>query len=324
MQDSLGRNITYLRISVTDRCNLRCRYCMPRGGVELTDHREILSLEEMSRLVNVGSELGISRVRITGGEPLVRRGLLQLVKDIAANSSIKDLSLTTNGTHLARMAPDLKAAGLQRVNISLDTIDPEKYRYITGGGELQPVLDAIKISLEIGFSPVKINTVLIKDFNDTEVDQFVSWAIKEPVHIRFIEFMPVGDLEFWDHSRWIPSEDILERLVKQYQLEPTDKLVGAGPASVYRPAGGKGTIGFITPLSNHFCHDCNRLRLTAQGMLLGCLHGSEGVDLKGPMREGASDTELKQLFLQAVAMKPRGHHLQQGWGKESTMSQIGG
>lgn len=324
MQDKLGREINYLRVSVTDRCNLRCRYCMPQGGVELTEHREILTLEEIGHLVDIGCALGINRVRITGGEPLVRRGLVNLVEHIAANPLVKDLSLTTNGTRLSAMAADLKQAGIQRVNISLDTLDAEKYRYITGGGELKEVLRAVDSSLQQGFSPVKINMVLIKDFNDDEIERFVDWAVDKPVHIRFIEFMPVGDLEFWNRSRWIPSADILEKLNNKYHLQPARGLIGAGPASVYHPAGAQGTVGFITPMSSHFCHTCNRLRLTAQGMLLGCLHGKEGVDLKEPMRQGADDAALKRLFEQAVSMKPRGHQMEQGWGKDSTMSQIGG
>jgi len=290
----------------------------------MTAHGEIITLEEMGKLVDIGSQLGISLVRITGGEPLVRRGLLQLVEHIAANPLVKDLSLTTNGVQLGKMAGDLKAAGLQRVNISLDTLDADRYRYITGGGDIKSVLEAVEASFAVGFNPVKINTVLIKDFNEDEVDRFVDWTVEEPVHIRFIEFMPVGDLDFWDRARWIPGAQILERLREKYQMEPTNNLVGAGPASVYRPAGGKGTIGFITPLSNHFCHECNRLRLTAQGMLLGCLHGREGVDLKGPLRQGADDETLKALFRQAITMKPRGHQMQAGWGQGRTVVRIRG
>jgi len=297
---------------------------MPQGGVELTEHREILTLEELGRLVDIGCALGINRVRITGGEPLVRRGITKLVEHIAMNPQVQDLSLTTNGTRLSAMAADLRRAGIQRVNISLDTLDADKYRYITGGGELKEVLEAVNSSLQQGFNPVKINMVLIKGFNDDEIERFVDWAVDKPVHVRFIEFMPVGDLEFWDHSRWIASADILDRLNDKYHLVATDGLIGAGPASVYRSAGGQGTVGFITPMSSHFCHSCNRLRLTAQGMLLGCLHGKEGVDLKEPLRQGADDDILKQLFEQAINMKPLGHQMEQGWGKDSTMSQIGG
>ncbi|MGE5379682.1 MAG: GTP 3',8-cyclase MoaA [Methylocystaceae bacterium] len=324
MQDSMGREISYLRVSVTDRCNLRCLYCMPQDGVELTEHQEILSLEELGRLVYIGSTLGIKRIRITGGEPLVRRGLVKLVENIAANRQIEDLSMTTNGTRLPEMAADLKGAGLQRVNISLDTLNADKYRYITGGGDIDQVLRAVRSSLEIGFNPVKVNVVMIKDFNDDEIDQFVNWAIQEPVHIRFIEFMPIGDLDFWNRSRLIASIDIINRLNTVYKLSPLNNLTGAGPARVYQSEGGQGSIGFITPMSSHFCDTCNRVRLTSQGMLLGCLHGRQGVDFKGPLRQGADDLVLQELFEKAISLKPKGHQMEQGWGKDSTMSQIGG
>lgn len=324
MQDNLGRKIEYLRVSVTDRCNLRCRYCIPEEGVPLTSHDEILSLEELGYIVDIGAELGIKRVRLTGGEPLMRRNLESLIAHIAANKRITDLALTTNGIRFSELALRLKEAGLRRVNISLDTLNENKYSYITRGGDLFKVLEAIECALANGFDPVKINTVVIAGFNDDEIMDLAGMAYRLPLHVRFIEFMPVGEHSFWDRERWIKSEDIKKELERNYELKPSYDIVGGGPASCYQLVGGRGTVGFISPLSNHFCHRCNRLRLTVQGMLLGCLHSEQGVDLKTPLRRGASAEEMKDLFLAAVRLKPGRHHLEEGRGQERNMSQIGG
>ncbi len=324
--DTYNRNINYLRISVTDRCNLRCRYCMPEEGIPKLEHESILSIEDIVRLVKVAVTVGIRKIRLTGGEPLVRKNIVQLIGRIHEIPEIDDIAITTNGILFADMAEELKAAGLDRVNFSLDTLTEEKFHYITRLGHVAGVKEAIFKALELGLEPVKINTVAIKGFNEDELLDFAQLAYDFPLHIRFIEFMPVGDLLFWEKDRMITSEQIREIIERRYPLSPTKLVKGSGPARYFQLAGGRGTVGFITPMSHKFCSECNRLRMTAEGKLRGCLYDKKEIDLKAALRNKSNDEELKQLFIKTIALKPSEHRMDEGWGKDNLrkMSQIGG
>lgn len=326
MFDRINRRIDYLRISITDRCNLRCVYCMPTGGVSATSHTEILSYEEALRIVRVAATLGISKVRLTGGEPLVRRGVAGFAHDLASIPGIQDLSLTTNGVLLAKMADELKAAGIARINVSLDSLDPERFRELTRGGELSVVLEGIHRAEELGFSPIKLNVVPIKGFNDDELESFAALTIDKPYHVRFIEFMPIGAREMWDDTRVVPTSEVMERISKLGALEPVANSGHDGPATLFRLPGGQGILGFISPVTDHFCGECNRLRLTADGKLRPCLFSESEIDLKTPMRAGCDDEELARLFVLALDVKPEGHNMAEGVKKsyKRTMSRIGG
>ena len=326
MIDTNGRNINYLRISITDRCNLRCRYCMPLQGVEKLDHDRILSLEEIARLVKVSAQLGIRKIRLTGGEPLVRRNICQLIGYIREIPEIDDIALTTNGVLFANIAEELQGSGLDRVNFSLDTLVAEKYRYITRQGNLDDATRAIKKALELKMEPVKINTVLIRGFNDNEVLDFADLAFNYPLHVRFIEFMPIGDLQFWNRDNIITSQEARDLIKQKYTLVEGKKVKGSGPAKYYNLEGGQGSLGFISPMSNHFCGECNRIRMTAEGKLRGCLYDKTETDLKLAIDHGASDEELRQLFLKTINTKPDKHNMNAGWGEENhrKMYQIGG
>ncbi len=320
--DSFGRSINYLRISVTDRCNLRCLYCMPPEGVPQMPHSEILSYEEIRTVVRVAAELGINRVRLTGGEPLVRAELPKLIKMISQVEGIEELSLTTNGTFLKKYVMELKQAGLSRVNVSLDTLKPDKFRYITRLGELKTVLEGIEAAKEAGFEPVKINTVVMRGINDDEILDFAKMTYKEGCHVRFIELMP-----FKGAAEFVPSIELRQHISLLGKLEPCAPITGNGPATYYCLAGAKGAIGFISPLTEtSFCSRCNRMRLTPDGKLRPCLLGEGEIDLKTPLRNNASMEELKSLILKAVASKPEHHHLEGGNIRpvNRKMSQIGG
>jgi cyclic pyranopterin phosphate synthase len=319
--DSFGRTINYLRISVTDRCNLRCIYCMPPEGVPQMPHSEILSYEEIRAVVQAAAELGIYKIRLTGGEPLVRVELPKLVRMLSQIEGIEELSLTTNGTVLKKYALELKQAGLSRVNVSLDTLNPDKFRYITRLGELQGVLEGIEAAKEAGFDPVKVNTVVMRGINDDEILDFARMTYEE-WHVRFIELMP-----FKGAAEFVPSIELRQHIGLLGKLEPCASVTGNGPAMYYRLAGAKGTIGFISPLTEtSFCSRCNRMRLTPDGKLRPCLLGEDEIDLKMPLRNNASIEELKRLILKAVASKPQRHHLEEGNVRpvNRKMSQIGG
>ncbi len=322
MQDRWQREISYLRISLTDRCNLRCRYCMPEDGVPALEHGEILRAEEIIRLVKIGAKLGIRQVRLTGGEPLVRRGLLELVAQLAEISEIEDLALTTNGTLLAEQAQALKKAGLKRVNISLDTLNPQKYRAITRNGELEQVYQGIKAAWQSQLRPLKINVVAIKGFNDDELTALAALTLKYPLEVRFIELMPLGVSGEWSKNRQIAAGEVKALLEKEMgALLPATSQSGVGPAKYYHWLEAPGRIGFITPITDHFCQRCNRLRLTAEGKLKPCLYSAETVDLKAALRSGANDQILEQLWQQALSLKPRQHSEKPS---QFFMSQIGG
>jgi cyclic pyranopterin phosphate synthase len=326
MFDAYNRNINYLRISITDRCNLRCRYCMPEEGIDKTVHNNILSFENITRLVRVATSVGIRKIRLTGGEPLVRKNITSLVGYISAIDTIDDIAITTNGMLFNDMADDLKAAGLDRVNFSLDTLQAGKFKYITRTGELDRVKKAIDKAMELNLNPVKINTVVIKGFNDDELLQFADLAYSYPLHIRFIEFMPIGDLLYWKKERVMTIAQIKEVISRKYHLESSGQVKGNGPAKYFSIQGGLGSIGFISPMSNHFCSECNRVRMTAEGKLRGCLYDKREIDLHEAIISGASDEELKKLFIKTINLKPSEHHMDQGWGTDNQrkMYQIGG
>lgn len=328
MKDNYLREINYLRVSVTDRCNLRCIYCMPAGGVEkVLPHDDILRNEELvSIIAAASSQAGIRKIRLTGGEPLVRKGLVDLVAAINDIPGIDDIALTTNGVLLPAMGRELKEAGLQRVNISLDTLDPVLFRRLTRNGDLQQVWRGIVTALELGFNPVKINTVVMRGYNDHEIGELAALTVKYPLHVRFIELMPVGTSNNWAGDRHVPVsqiKDIIE--LGLGGLESAHRPAGNGPARYYRLSEAPGTIGFISPVSDHFCKSCNRLRLTAEGMIRPCLYSGWEIDIKGLLRRGAADTELGDVFRQAVSRKPDRHCINDGWQDDKRiMSQIGG
>ena len=323
--DAFNRPISYLRVSVTDRCNLRCVYCMPPEGVPWRPHEEILRYEEIETIVRAAAELGINKVRLTGGEPLVRKGLVDLVRMLARIPGIDDLAMTTNGTLLARYAEELKAAGLKRVNVSLDTLRPERFRRITRLGELSDTLEGIAAAKKAGLVPVKINTVVIRGLNDDEVVDFARLTVEGDWHVRFIEVMPLGDNAEWAGNGYVPMDEVRARIEGELgELIPA-KMRGSGPARYYRLPGAKGTVGFITPISEHFCHRCNRLRLTADGRLRPCLLSDYEIDLRTPLRRGASAEEIKALIIEGIRNKPERHHLEEGlFPHGRAMSEIGG
>ncbi|MGD1120103.1 MAG: GTP 3',8-cyclase MoaA [Dehalococcoidales bacterium] len=324
LSDSFQRPINYLRISVTDRCNLRCVYCMPPEGITLMSHYDILSYEEIYTLVKAAAELGINKVRLTGGEPLVRAGLPDLVQLIAGIDSINDISLTTNGILLAKYAAELEDAGLMRVNVSLDTLKPERFRQITRCGELADTLKGIEAAKEAGLTPVKINMVVMAGVNDDEIPDFARKTVSDGWNVRFIEQMPVNSAPL-SEARFYSVNDMRKRIEPLGKLEPVKFEVGNGPAKYFCLPGATGTIGFITPVTEHFCYQCNRLRLTADGKLRLCLLNEDEIDLKEPLRSGASVAELKTLIENAIARKPKSHHLAEGTGhKGRPFSQVGG
>lgn len=323
MQDQFLRRIDYLRISVTDRCNLRCKYCMPAEGIKWIPHDCILSFEEILRLMRISTQLGFRRFRITGGEPLVRKGILEFLKEGAQLPGVDDLMITTNGMLLPEMAFDLKAAGVQRVNISLDTMDRKLFFENTHGGDVSKVIQGIFRSLEAGLNPVKINVVVVRDFNTEELPTFLKLAKQYPLHVRFIELMPIGVSS--EHRSDFVSIKEMKEILGFNEDVPSQTILGGGPAEYFRPIGYKGSIGFISALSRHFCDTCNRVRLTADGKLRPCLHSKHEVDLREVLRSGSSDQDLMNVFAQAVWHKPAEHHMNnEAWQDIRIMSQIGG
>lgn len=319
MIDSFGREINYLRISLTDRCNLRCSYCMPEKGIEeKLDHDEILSLEETYRIAKVFVELGVNKIRLTGGEPLVRKGIVELVALLSKLDGLKDLAMTSNGLLLKEMAQPLKEAGLNRINISLDSLDPEKYREITRGGDLEKVLAGIEEAKRVGLSPIKINTVLIGGFNDDEIMDLIDLTKDEEIDVRFIELMPIGEAANWAQQNFISNNEILKRAKNLVAVKKEDP---SSPANYYKIPGYKGKVGIINPISCKFCEDCNRVRLTSRGKLKLCLHSNMEIDLKDYLH---SDQALKDKILESIQKKEEAHHLEEGQYIIRNMNQIGG
>ena len=337
MKDHYGRTIDYVRISLTDRCNLRCIYCMPAEGVDQVSHTDILSFDEILKFVRVAAQMGVRRVRLTGGEPLVRKGVVGLVRDLHAIEGIDDISLTTNGILLAQYAPDLKAAGLRRVNISLDSLNPVQYKEITRGGNLEDVLAGIDAALEAGFNPVKVNAVAVRSLNQDYL-AFARMSIDRPLHMRFIEYMPVGDSSGvcghgWGEEDVISCDEICERINEQAAAEGLPQLVpvegsnkpdGGGPARYWQFPEAQGTVGFISPLSRHFCGECNRLRLTSTGQLRPCLFSDDEFDARAVLREGTEE-DVHELIEKALGAKPEEHTQgDHANATETNMNVIGG
>lgn len=318
VKDSFGRNINYLRISLTDRCNLRCKYCMPECGVDKFNHDDMLSLEEIYEITKSFVSLGVDKIRFTGGEPLVRKGMVELVAKVAKLDGVKDIAMTTNGLLLKRFAKDLKDAGLNRVNVSLDSLDPDKYKEITRGGNIEDFLSGIEEAKRVGLEPIKINTVLIGGFNDSEIKTLVNLTIDEKIDVRFIELMPIGEAASWSKERFI-SNDIILETVKD--LIPVEREDHSSPATYYKLPGAKGKVGIINPVSCKFCDNCNRVRLTAEGILKLCLHSNKEINLREALREGR---DVKKLILESVLKKEESHHLEDGEYTDRNMNQIGG
>lgn len=325
--DRYGREISYLRISVTDRCNMRCVYCMPPEGVPYVDHSEIMRYEEIAAVVRVAAENGIRSVRITGGEPLVRGNLQALIGMIREVPQIEDISLTTNGLLLEEMAAPLAQAGLNRINISMDTLDPEKFSRITRGGSLEKMWRGVEAAEGAGLGPIKFNTVAMRGVNDDEIVNLAMLSMKHPWDIRFIEIMPVKNQETWGpgfpppEDTFIPVQEMRARL-ESYGLHPVAKKTGRGPAREYYLDGAMGKIGFISPLGEHFCGECNRLRLTSDGNLRPCLLSDFEIPLLPALRRGE---DILPILQRAVQGKPLGHELRLNHTPEARcMRQIGG
>lgn len=323
LRDQWGRSIEYLRISVTDRCNFRCVYCMPREGLQWLPKAEILAYEEITEVVRQLAPLGLRRLRITGGEPTIRPDLESLVSMLRSVPGIEDIALSTNGARLPALARSLRDAGLDRVNMSADSLRPDRIAAIARRDlGFDPVAAALAADAS-GLSPIKINVVVLRGINDDEIEDFARLTIDRPWHVRFIELMPVGDLRelTWDHV--VPSDEVLQRVAALGNLSPDDGPPrGNGPAKYYRLAGGAGTVGVITPMTHTYCGSCNRVRLTADGRLRTCLYGDHEVNLRDPLRSGEP---LEPLFRQALADKPKEHALlQMKVGGLRALSQVGG
>ena len=342
--DSYGRRIDYLRISLTDRCNLRCVYCMPAEGVAWKPHDEMLTLEEIERFAGIAVEEGISKIRLTGGEPLVRNGVVEHVRRLRAITGLQSIAVTTNGTLLPKFARQLRDAGLERVNISLDSLDPAVYERITRGGKLSDALAGIDAAFEVGFAPVKLNVVVVRSL-EQDLLGFAKLTLERPLHVRFIEYMPLGDTEAggtrchtdggvdangWTPQDTVPSDEVIDRISREGVAAGLGELVaverdsapgGWGPATYYRFSESLGTIGVISPLSHHFCSECNRLRLTADGRLRPCLFDDAELDVRTVLRTG-TDEDVRAVIRQGLHDKPENHHDRIGTDRQ--MSQIGG
>jgi len=324
--DQYNRQINYLRISVTDRCNLRCIYCMPLEGLPQVEPAKILSYEELFKIAQVATLKGISKIRITGGEPLVRKDLVKFVEMLSQLPAITDLSMTTNGILLKEFSQPLSDAGLKRINISLDSLKEDRYREITRGGDLKRVWKGIDAAKNARISPIKINTVVMMGLNDDELIDFARLSLEHPYQIRFIEYMPVGPSNGWEKGKYVTCTEMLQKINSFLPLSPVNGSQTNGPAKLYRFPKGKGEVGFISPLSQHFCKTCNRLRLTADGKLRTCLFSDEEIDLKNALRKGAREEELKDLFDLAIHHKPERHNITDPVFKKCTrhMVTIGG
>ncbi len=328
--DVYGRVHDYLRISVTDQCNLRCLYCMPEEGMEFMESDKLLSFDEIERFVRVGAELGIRKLRLTGGEPLLRRDIELLIARLSVIPGIEDISLTTNGIFLERKAEALKHAGLNRVNISLDTMDPTRFRLIARSGGLDKVLNGIRAAAAVGLQPIKLNCVLLKGVNEDEIGAFLRLCEEQPLHVRFIEYMPIGHADQTWRNHYLPLSRVLEVASELgMAAERTEQIRGNGPSDDYRIAGGAGSFGLIHPVSDQFCERCNRLRLTADGSLKPCLYWVDELNVR---ECGEDEGALRQLYSRALAIKPQNHEMAEKlWEQEQShiptdrrMSQIGG
>jgi len=307
--DGMGRTIVNLRISVTDRCNFRCTYCMPADNVEFMDRSNLLTFEEIQRVVTVVSKLGINRIRLTGGEPLMRKDLPSLIKMLNTVDGIDDIAMTTNAFFLKDQAQGLLDAGLKRLNVSLDSLDPEKFRDVNRRDCLQSVLDGLDAARNAGFKSIKINAVAVRNFSESEIMGLIEMGRSDGFEIRFIEFMPLDADKVWERDKVLFGHEIVELIKEKYELVPIDNSLEIGPASEYNFADGKGKIGIITAVSNPFCDHCNRIRMTADGKLRTCLFSENEHNLKDLIRNGATDTTIAEAIQQAVLVKEPGHKI---------------
>lgn len=301
------REINYLRISITDRCNLRCVYCMSDEGIHFLSHDQVLSYEEILRMVRVSTLGGIRKVRLTGGEPLVRKDFIPFLERLSGIHELDEITLTTNGVLLEEFAEEIRNCGICRLNISLDSLKAERFHGITRRDCFERTMAGIRAAERVGFDPIKINVVAMRGANDDELVDFARLTLEKPYHIRFIEFMPIGETNGWREEKFISTEEIQERIKALGPLKALPNHRLDGPASRYKLNGAVGEIGFIGALSNHFCNRCNRLRLTADGHLRGCLFSDSEIDVKTPLREGRPDSELLDLIRLAIRNKPRDH-----------------
>ena len=321
--DKYNRKINYLRISVTDRCNLRCVYCMPACGIINKPHAELLTFEEIVQIANTCVSLGMDKIRLTGGAPLVRKGLPDLISSLNKINGIKDISMTTNGILLKEFALELKKAGLKRLNISLDSLSEDRYKFITRGGSLEDVLEGIRKSQEVGFPPIKINVLLLEDIKESEILEFLRFTFENSVCIRFLEFMPINS--FYKIKNLVSCQMVMDIAKKNFEIEEME-ILGDGPARVYKIKNAIGTFGVISPISDKFCANCNRLRLTSSGFLKLCLHSDLKVNLRDYLRKGINKEELANIIKSAVEIKPKEHSLDKNIVEieEFSMCQIGG
>ena len=299
MRDKYGREISYLRISLTDKCNLRCRYCMPLTGIDDKPHSDIISEEEILSTVKVAVGLGIKKIRLTGGEPLVKKNIVSIVRNIKNINGVEELCITTNGTLLPNLAKDLKEAGLDRINISIDSLKPDKYEYITGGGKLEQALAGLEAACNTGFKKIKINSVLIGGFNDSEIEDFANITMDRDIDVRFIELMPMYDSGDFGPEAFVPYTIVIDKL-KHRGIEQLD--ADGSVAKLYRIKGAKGKIGLISPVNDHFCANCNRIRLTADGKIKPCLHSSDEISIRG-----LNENDIKQKIEESIFKKPEKH-----------------
>ncbi len=307
--DGMGRTIVNLRISVTDRCNFRCTYCMPADNVEFMSRDKLLTFEEITRIARIGAGMGIKRLRLTGGEPLMRKDLPTLVSMLTQIEGIDDVAMTTNAFFLKEHAKALKEAGLKRLNISLDALDPEKFRDVNRRDCLKEVLEGMRVSAEIGFKSIKVNAVAMKNFSETEIMRLIEMGRSDGFEIRFIEFMPLDSDQIWERDKVLFGHEILDIIRKKYELIPIENSLEIGPASEYNFADGKGRIGIITAVSNPFCDHCNRIRMTADGKLRTCLFSADETNLKELIRGKASDEDIVKAIEGAVLVKEPGHKI---------------
>jgi len=324
LTDKFGRNIEYLRLSVTDRCDLRCNYCLPEGFKDFGEPEEWLTFDEIERVIRLFGELGTKRIRLTGGEPLVRKNIPELAARLSNLPGIEDLSISSNATRLQKQALPLKQAGISRINVSLDTLRADRFKEITGGGKLEKVINGLLAAKEAGFHPVKINMVVMRDVNDDEVEDMVQFCIEHDFTLRFIEAMPMGDTGREANKQYIPLDEIHDRLAQKYTLTKAN-MNGGGPARYVRVNDTELRIGFITPISQHFCDTCNRVRLSVDGTLYLCLGQNDSYPLRELMRAGITDEELKQHIEKAINLKPEKHEFNDQPGKlVRFMSMTGG
>ncbi|MDI6786193.1 MAG: GTP 3',8-cyclase MoaA [bacterium] len=322
--DNYNRVINYLRLSVTDFCNLKCVYCQPYKEIARKSHDDVLRHEEIIRLVRLFVKLGINKIRLTGGEPLMKKNIEYIIKEILRNKEIKDFSLTTNGTLLAKKAALLREAGLKRINISLDSLNSTKYQKITKNGKLENVLEGIKEATKAGFDPIKINVVPLRGVSEEEIGDFARFAINNKVQVRFIELMPLGESRNYWEDKFLHIEYIKTELKKKFSLITERTSVKSGPAEYFRIKDTEGIIGFISPISSHFCDKCNRIRITPDGKIRLCLESEEEVDIKEFIRENNDDHEIMNKIIQSVRLKPKKHNFSIGKESGRLMSRIGG